>query len=110
MEKIYLDHAATTYVDKDVLTEMMPYFTEVFGNGSSQHFYGRDALKAIDEAREKVAKAIGCKSSEIYFTSGGSESDNMAIKGYALAHKDKGNHIITSVIEHPAVIQTCKKL
>ena len=110
MEKIYLDHAATTYVDKDVLTEMMPYFTEVFGNGSSQHFYGRDALKAIDEAREKVAKAIGCKSSEIYFTSGGSESDNMAIKGYALAHKDKGNHIITSVIEHPAVIQICKKL
>lgn len=110
MEKIYLDHAATTYVDKDVLTEMMPYFTDVYGNGSSQHFYGREALKAIDEAREKVAKAIGCKSSEIYFTSGGSESDNMAIKGYALAHKDKGNHIITTVIEHPAVIQTCKKL
>lgn len=110
MEKIYLDHAATTYVDKDVLSEMMPYFTDVYGNGSSQHFYGREALKAIDEAREKVAKAIGCKSSEIYFTSGGSESDNMAIKGYALAHKDKGNHIITTVIEHPAVIQTCKKL
>lgn len=108
--KVYLDHAATTYVDKEVLEGMIPYFTEVFGNGSSQHFYGREALKAIDEAREKVAKALNCKSSEIYFTSGGSESDNMAIKGYCLAHQDKGNHIITTKIEHPAILETCHKL
>jgi len=108
--KVYLDHSATTYVDKDVLEGMLPYFTDVFGNGSSQHFYGREALKAIDEARDKVAKALNCKSTEIYFTSGGSESDNMAIKGYALAHKDKGNHIITSKIEHPAVLESCRKL
>ncbi len=110
MENIYLDHSATTYTDRAVLEEMLPYFTEVFGNGSSQHKAGRDALKAIDRAREQVAKAIGCAPSEVYFTSGGSESDNWAIKGVAHMYKSKGNHIITSVIEHPAVIQTCKKL
>ncbi len=110
MENIYLDHSATTYTDRAVLDEMLPYFTDVFGNGSSQHKAGRDALKAIDRAREQVAKAIGCAPSEVYFTSGGSESDNWAIKGVAHMYKDKGNHIITSVIEHPAVIQTCKKL
>lgn len=110
MENIYLDHSATTYTDKAVLDEMLPYFTEIFGNGSSQHKAGRDALKAIDRAREQVAKAIGCMPSEVYFTSGGSESDNWAIKGIAHMYKDKGKHIITSVIEHPAVIQTCKQL
>ena len=110
MEKIYLDHAATTGVDPEVLKEMLPYFTEVFGNGSSQHFFGREALEAIDNAREIVAKSLNCRSTEIYFVSGGSEADNMAIKGYALAHKDKGNHIITSKIEHPAVLETCRKL
>lgn len=108
--RIYLDNSATTYTDKDVLEKMLPYFSEVYGNGSSQHFFGRDALVAIDEAREKVAKAIGARPTEIYFTSGGTESDNWAIKGAAHALKAKGNHIITTVIEHPAVIQTCKSL
>lgn len=108
--RIYLDNSATTYTDKEVLEKMLPYFSEVYGNGSSQHFFGRDALVAIDEAREKVAKAIGARPTEIYFTSGGTESDNWAIKGAAHALKAKGNHIITTVIEHPAVIQTCKSL
>ncbi len=110
MERIYLDHGATTGVAKEVLEKMMPYFSEVFGNGSSQHFFGREALEAIDNARESIAKNLNCRSTEIYFVSGGSEADNMAIKGYALAHKDKGNHIITSKIEHPAVLETCRKL
>ena len=110
MKKIYLDHGATTALDKEVLDKMLPYFCDIFGNGSSQHFFGREALAAIDSAREDVAKALNCKSSEIYFVSGGSEADNMAIKGYVLAHKDKGNHIITTKIEHPAVLETCRKL
>lgn len=108
--QIYLDHSATTYTDKRVFEEMLPYFCEEFGNGSSQHSLGRNALKAIDKAREKVAKAIGASASEIYFTSGGTESDNWAIKGIAEVSKERGNHIITSVIEHPAVIKSCKKL
>lgn len=108
--RIYLDNSATTFTDPEVLEEMLPYFTEVYGNGSSQHFFGRDALKAIDNAREKVARAINCKPNEIYFTSGGTESDNWAIKGIARAHRKKGKHIITSVIEHPAVIKTCQAL
>lgn len=108
--RIYLDNSATTFTDPEVLEEMLPYFTEVYGNGSSQHFFGRDALKAIDNAREKVARAINCKPNEIYFTSGGTESDNWAIKGIARAHRKKGKHIITSVIEHPAVIKTCEAL
>ena len=110
MERIYLDHGATTGVAKEVLEKMMPYFSEVFGNGSSQHFFGREALEAIDNARESIANNLNCRSTEIYFVSGGSEADNMAIKGYAYAHKDKGNHIITSKIEHPAVLETCRKL
>ena len=110
MKEIYLDHSATTYTDPEVLQEMLPYFTEVFGNASSQHKAGRESLKAVDVARERIAKAIGCLPSEVYFTSGGSESDNWAIKGMAEMHKDKGNHIITTKIEHPAVIQTCKAL
>lgn len=108
--RIYLDNSATTHTDKDVLQKMLPYFSEVYGNGSSQHFFGREALVAIDEAREKVAKAIGAKPTEIYFTSGGTESDNWAIKGAAHALKAKGNHIITTAIEHPAVIKTCQSL
>ncbi len=108
--KVYLDHSATTYTDPRVLEQMLPYFSEDFGNGSSQHSFGRTALKAIDQAREKIANALGCAPSEIYFTSGGSESDNWAIKGMALSHKEKGNHIITSCIEHPAVLETCKSL
>ena len=108
--RIYLDNSATTHTDAEVLQKMLPYFSEAYGNGSSQHFFGREALAAIDEAREKVAKAIGAKPSEIYFTSGGTESDNWAIKGAAHALRAKGNHIVTTAIEHPAVIQTCKKL
>ena len=110
MKSIYLDNSATTYTDPEVLQEMLPYFTEVFGNASSQHSFGRDALKAVDKARGQVAKAIGCKPNEVYFTSGGTESDNWAIKGIALAHQNKGKHIITSRIEHPAVIKTCQAL
>lgn len=110
MERIYLDHGATTGVDEEVLQKMLPYFSDVFGNGSSQHSFGREALEAIDNARERIAKALNCRSTEIYFVCGGCESDNMAIKGYAYAHKDKGNHIITSKIEHPAVLETCRKL
>ncbi|MEG1394924.1 MAG: aminotransferase class V-fold PLP-dependent enzyme, partial [Clostridia bacterium] len=108
--RVYLDHSATTYTDQRVLDAMMPYFCEEYGNGSSQHFFGREALKAIDKAREQVAKALNAEPNEIYFTAGGTESDNWAIKGIAEAKKDKGNHIITSCIEHPAIIQTCKKL
>ena len=108
--RIYLDNSATTHTDAEVLQKMLPYFSEVYGNGSSQHFFGREALVAIDEARERVAKAIGAKPTEIYFTSGGTESDNWAIKGAAHAFSAKGDHIITTAIEHPAVIQTCKKL
>ena len=107
---IYLDNSATTYTDPRVLEEMLPYFGQVYGNASSQHFLGREALKAVDEARAKVAKAIGAKPSEIYFTSGGTESDNWAIKGIAMARADKGKHIITSCIEHPAVMKTCESL
>lgn len=108
--KVYLDHSATTYTDKEVLNEMMPYFTEIYGNGSSQHSFGRDAITAIDRARETIAKCINAKASEIYFTSGGTESDNWAIKGTAYSHKNKGNHIISSKIEHPAAIQSLKSL
>ncbi|MDE7070891.1 MAG: cysteine desulfurase NifS [Clostridia bacterium] len=107
---IYLDNSATTYTDPRVIEEMLPYFGQVYGNASSQHFMGRQALKAVDEARAKIAKAIGAKPSEIYFTSGGTESDNWAIKGIAHAKADKGKHIITSCIEHPAVMKTCESL
>lgn len=110
MDRIYLDHAATTYVTDEVLKEMIPYFGEKFGNPNSQHSFGRETQKVVDIAREQVAKAIGCKFNEVYFTSCGTESDNWALKGIAYAHKDKGNHIITSVIEHPAVYNTCKQL
>lgn len=108
--KIYMDHAATTYVKPEVLDEMLPYFTDKFGNPSSIYFYGREAKEAMETAREKVAAAIGAEPSEIYFTSGGTESDNWAIKGAAFAGKKKGNHIITSAIEHHAVLHTCQYL
>ncbi|MDE5911826.1 MAG: aminotransferase class V-fold PLP-dependent enzyme, partial [Clostridia bacterium] len=107
---IYLDNSATTYTDPRVLEEMLPYFGEIYGNASSQHFMGRQALKAVDEARTKIAKAIGAKPSEIYFTSGGTESDNWAVKGIAQSKADKGKHIITSCIEHPALMKTCESL
>ena len=104
--KVYLDNSATTALDKEVLNAMLPYFTETFGNPSSLHAYGRNALKAVDEARDSIAKSIGAKSNEIYFTSGGSESDNWALKGVIGATKAKCKHIITSQIEHPAIMDT----
>ncbi|HAA65051.1 MAG TPA: cysteine desulfurase NifS [Thermoanaerobacter sp.] len=110
MDRIYLDNAATTPVDKRVLEAMLPYYSDVFGNPSSLHSHGQEAKKAIEEAREKVAKALGADSEEIYFTSGGSESDNWALKGVAYALKEKGNHIITTEIEHHAVLHTCRYL
>ncbi|WP_427339129.1 cysteine desulfurase NifS [Caloranaerobacter sp. DY30410] len=110
MKYVYMDYAATTPVKKEVLEEMIPYFTEKYGNPSSIYRIGRESRAAIDEARERVAKIIGAKSKEIYFTSGGSESDNWAIKGVAFANRDKGNHIITSKIEHHAVLHACEYL
>lgn len=111
MIKIYLDHAATTPVDECVMQQILPYFTDIFGNASSQHSHGRDANKGVDNARRQVAKAINANSpSEIYFTSGGTESDNWAIKGVAELYANKGKHIITSSVEHPAVTNSLKAL
>lgn len=110
MKRIYLDHAATTPLDKDVLQEMLPYFSEVYGNANSQHGFGRDAQKAVDGARDLIAKLIGAKPNEIYFTSGGTESDNWALRGTVKALKDKGNHVIISKIEHAAMLSTAKEL
>lgn len=111
MEKlVYADHSATTFVKDKVLNSMLPYFNNCFGNASSNYSLGRNSKIAIDNARFKVAKAIGAKSEEIYFTSGGSEADNMIISGIARAYRDKGKHIITSKIEHLAVLNTCANL
>lgn len=110
MNRIYFDHSATTRTSEEVLAEMLPFFTEIYGNGSSQHYHGREAAKYIDVARRQVADAIGAKSSEIYFTSGGTESDNWAIRGVLEGYKDKGKHIITTCIEHPAMIKTLQSL
>ena len=110
MDRIYLDNAATTAVSPEVLEAMLPYFTQCFGNPSSIHSTGRDARRAVDAARRQVAGAIGAQPQEIYFTAGGSESDNWAIKGTAFAKRDKGNHIITTAIEHHAVLHTCQWL
>ena len=106
----YFDHAATTGVKEEVLKEMLPFFSIEFGNPSSIYGPGRQAKRAIEEARERVAHAINAKPKEIYFTACGSESDNLAIKGIAKALKNKGNHIITSKIEHHAVLNSCKTL
>lgn len=110
INRVYLDHSATTPVSAEVMQVMLPYFCDNFGNGSSQHFYGRQALAAIDNARQQVAKTINCKAGEVYFTSGGTESDNWAIRGVLDAYANKGKHIITTVIEHPAMIHTLKDL
>lgn len=110
MKNIYLDNSATTRLDDEVLKEMMPYLTEEYGNASSIYKLGRNTRNAVETAREKIAKAINADPDEIYFTSGGTESDNTAIRGIAYNNKKKGNHIITSKIEHPAVLETCKQL
>ncbi len=109
-----MDYAATTPVDKEVLNEMLPYFDKIYGNPSSIHYFGRDALEAVENAREQVGSLINSNSDEIIFTSGGTESDNLAVKGVAFYNKKKrdtkGYHIITSEVEHPAVLETCKHL
>ena len=107
---IYMDHSATTYVKEEVAKAMAPYHSEHFGNPSSIYSIARHSKGAVDAARAKVAKALGAEPGEIYFTSGGSESDNWAIKGVASANRNRGNHIITSAIEHHAVLHTCKYL
>jgi len=110
MGRIYLDHAATTPVDPRVLEAMQPFFSKKFGNASSLHSEGTEAAEALEKSRETVAGALGAKPDEVVFTSGGSESDNLAIKGFAYANRKKGNRIVTSAIEHPAVLNTCRYL
>ena len=111
MEKnIYFDHAATTPLSKEALEKMLPFFTDVFGNANSQHAFGREAVKAVDNARDTIAKIINCKPNELYFTSGGTEGDNWAMRGVAHAYKEKGKHLIISPIEHAAMLETAKAL
>ena len=110
MKRIYLDYASTTPVHPEVVAAMMPYFSDAFGNPSSIHSCGQEAKAAMEEARDKVAALIGARSGEMVFTSGGTEADNLAIKGIAYANEGKGNHIITTAIEHHAVIESCKFL
>lgn len=107
---IYMDNAATTKVRKEVLDEMLPYFSDNYGNPSSIYELGSTSRVAVEKAREQVAKVLNAEKNEIFFTAGGSESDNWAIKGVALRNKEKGNHIITSKIEHHAVLHTCQYL
>lgn len=111
MKKVrYFDHSATTPVNPEVLKEMMPYFSLEYGNPSSMYTLGRTAKRAKEKARKQVAEALNCNPEEVYFTACGSESDNLAIKGIAYANRYRGNHIITSKIEHPAILNTCKTL
>lgn len=110
MDRIYLDHAATSPVHPDVVERMIPFMTEVFGNPSSIHYFGRQSRHAVDEARALVAKSIGAKETEVIFTSGGTEADNMALIGTAMANRDRGRHIITTAIEHHAVLRACQYL
>ena len=106
----YFDNSATTKIKPEVLKAMMPYLTEEYGNPSSLYSIGRNSKRAIEKAREKVANLINCDKNEIYFTGCGTESDNTALKGIAYRHKKKGNHIITTKIEHNAVLESCKTL
>lgn len=109
-KKIYLDNSATTRVDPEVVQTMLPYFTEFYGNASSTHQWGQRAKQAMEEARHQVAQLINATATEIVFTSGGTEADNLAIKGIAEAQANKGKHIITSQFEHPAIVNSCKYL
>ena len=110
MRQIYLDNAATTRVDDEVLKTMIPYFTEKYGNASSTHFIGQEAKNALEKSRNTIAKSIGAKSSEIIFTCGGTEANNLAIKGLFFANYPKKDHIITTKIEHDCIINSCKWL
>ena len=107
---IYLDHAATTPLRKEAFEAMMPFFADLFGNPNSPYSFAQEARNAVDEAREKVAGVLGCRTREVVFTSGGTESDNAAIKGVASALKPSGRHVITSAIEHHAIIHSCEEL
>ncbi|MBW3014751.1 aminotransferase class V-fold PLP-dependent enzyme, partial [Candidatus Woesearchaeota archaeon] len=108
-KKVYLDNGATTAVDKKVAEAMQPYFLQKYGNASSIHSFGKEARIALEKARETIAKKLNAEKDEIIFTSGGSESNNLAIKGVLLLDKKK-NHIVTTKIEHPAVLRTCQTL
>ena len=110
MKPIYLDYAATTPADPAVVQAMIPYFHDAFGNPSAIYSYGQEAKSAIEKARSSVSSLIGARDEEIVFTSGGTEADNFALKGVAFANQKKGNHIITSAIEHHAVLESCKFL
>ncbi|HEY9124605.1 MAG TPA: cysteine desulfurase family protein [Bacteroidales bacterium] len=110
MKGIYLDNAATTPTDPRVIEAMMPYFTQIYGNASSMHTYGTRSKEALENSRAKIASYIGCQPDELLFTSSGSESNNMALKGIAFANRNKGNHIIVSAIEHDCILNTCKWL
>jgi cysteine desulfurase len=110
MKKIYLDYAATTPTDPEVVKAMLPYFTDQFGNPSSVHSFGQEGNVAIEKVRERIASFLGAKSEEIVFTSSGTESNNLALKGTAYANEYKGNHIITSSIEHHAILEPCQFL
>jgi len=110
MKPIYLDNAASTKVDAEVLKVMLPYFTDKFGNASSQHLAGQDAKNALNKSRKTIAKSINAKSSELYFTSGGTESNNWALKGLFFSNYPQKNHIITTKIEHDCILNTCKWL
>ena len=108
---VYMDCHATTPVDRRVVEAMLPYFTDIYGNtASTDHSYGIQANKAVEDARTQISKVINCKPEEIIFTSGATESDNLALKGIAEKYKDKGNHIITCTTEHKAVLDTCAEL
>ena len=110
LQRIYLDNAATTSVRKEVVEEMLPYFTTMYGNPSSSHFFGRETKMAIENARKQVAKAINAQTKEVYFTAGGSESDNWAIMAIVKANNERGKHIITTTIEHHAVLHACQHM
>ncbi|HHW02836.1 MAG TPA: cysteine desulfurase NifS [Thermoanaerobacterales bacterium] len=110
MKRIYMDHAGTTPMRKEVLEAMLPYLTDKFGNASTIYSYGREAKAALEDSRERVASLIGADAREIFFTAGGTESDNWALRGIVAANSDRGNHIITSSIEHHAVLHTCQDL
>jgi cysteine desulfurase len=110
MPSVYLDHNATTPLAPEVLEDMLPFLRDHFGNASSIHSWGQRTRKAVEEARELVASAIGARASQIVFTSGGTEGDNTALIGAAEARRDRGRHIVTSVLEHPAVLRACDRL
>jgi len=110
MKRIYMDHSATTPLDPQVLQAMLPFFSEKFGNASSLHSFGLEAKEALEDSRERVAKLLGADPEEIVFTSGGTESDNLALKGIARRNRGLGRHIITTQMEHPAILETCRKL